>query len=307
MKGFVAVVLIVNCMSFGWSRNVSVNPSTILQTQTEKLTTNNHFLEYYPRQGTPMPKESASFYFLDGKKLVKKSINSNSLRKTVLIFFGDWCPHCDAFLQNFANDVNILKSSGVTVIFVSVPSIERLKNWSDPSVEDFKTAEGKVSSYGIKLDKEKVFVTTIGDKSVLSSCGIEGLPVLVAVKNGKEAFRTVGEKATHVMDLSDQKILKQFLEIWGIQDNVAKSEEKKSEQHIDGKSATAVAGVNKNVSSPNIAKNFGVKSKKLRKIRKDSCGTYKKSVVDREKARDFTEKLNDYDYSRLRVPGLIFY
>jgi thiol-disulfide isomerase/thioredoxin len=307
-------------VSSGWSqRSASANPAPIFPAQTgaavsqqkaenDSTQTNvNHFLEYYTRQGTPMPKESASFYFSDGKKLVKKSINSGSLHKTVIMFFGDWCPHCDTFLKNFANDVDILKSHGVTMVFVAVPSIDKLKNWKDPSVEDFKAAEDKISSYGIKLDKEKVFVVMIGDKSVLPSCGVDGLPVLVAVAHGKERFRSVGEKAVHVMNLSDQETLRQFLEIWGkdkteTMDDTPKKETTQPITVDDKRSAQGEKPVKK-------SKLSGKKAQKHEWGQHYRSRTHWKipGKVDRKTANEFTKELNNFDYSSLKESGLIFY
>jgi thiol-disulfide isomerase/thioredoxin len=125
------------------------------QNSSKSASDPNPFLEYYPRQGSTIPSVSASFYFQENKKLVKRSINSSFLQKAILIFYGDWCPYCDSFLKTFAQHFDIIRLSGITIIFVAVPAIERIKNWKNPTLDEFKDAENKISTYEIKLLKNK--------------------------------------------------------------------------------------------------------------------------------------------------------
>ncbi|MDR2666744.1 MAG: peroxiredoxin family protein [Holosporales bacterium] len=185
----------------------------------------NQFLEYYSRQGTEF---SASVYYQEGKKLTKRDISVDDLVKTIVVFFGEWCPHCDKFLREFSKNVDMLRMYGINIVFISVPSIDRLKNWQEPNVDEFNVAENKISSYGIKLSR-KVSVALLGDKKTLAHTGVEGLPVIVAIKNGMERFRGVGESGTSKLQLSDQAVLKNFLKIWDPEKELENESTKKSQ------------------------------------------------------------------------------
>ncbi|MDR1488188.1 MAG: redoxin domain-containing protein [Holosporales bacterium] len=257
----------------------------------------NSFLEYYTRQGTPLFKGNESFLFQsNGKTLKKKSIDVKDQKKCVLIFFGEWCPHCHAFLTKFSKNIDLLRLTGITVIFIAIPSIEKLKHWQEPDIDDFNAAENKISSYGIKLVHDRVFVTMIGERSILATCGIEGLPVIVAVENGIEKFRDVGESAVQKMDFSNQETFKQFLEIW---DNNKKESEKVDTQSLNE--------TPKEEQEEETSKKIEKTKKQRYKTKKRNSSIFKeklaekhgrthegKTKVDRKKARYFTESLNFY-------------
>ena len=191
---------------------------------TKEIKETNTFLEYYSRQGS----EFSPLIYVQESSLSKQYINHEDLKKSVVVFFGDWCPHCDSFLKSFSKNVELLRLAGVKVIFINVPSIERLKNWKEPTVDEFNVAENKIASYGIKLSHRDVFVGLLGDRVTLAKSGVEGLPVVLAIKEGKEYFRGVGESGVNKLNLSDQAILKQFLQIWDKEKKVDNDKPKKS-------------------------------------------------------------------------------
>ncbi len=190
---------------------------------------NNIFLEYYAKQGSNF---SAPVFFFENNALIKRDISFDDLKKSVVIFFGDWCPHCHKFLTEFSKHIATLAKSGVNAIFLHVPSVEKLRNWQEPSVQDYHAVVQKLSSYGISSTARNVKVVLLGERTALSQLGISGLPVFLAVKNAKEYFRGVGDSGVSKLQLSDPNILKQFLEIWGkdennkVSDNARKADRK---------------------------------------------------------------------------------
>ena len=173
---------------------------------------NNIFLEYYAKQGGNF---SAPVFFFENNALVKREISYDDLKKSVVIFFGDWCPHCHKFLTEFSKNIATLAKSGVNAIFLHIPSVEKLKNWQEPSVQDYQAVVQKLSSYGIHSASPNVKIVLLGERTALSQLGISGLPVFLAVKNAKEYFRGVGDSGVSKLQLSDSNVLRQFLEIWG--------------------------------------------------------------------------------------------
>lgn len=179
--------------------------------QTLPAQSNNIFLEYYARQGSDF---SASVFLYEKNILVKRDISYDVLKKAVIIFFGDWCPHCHKFITEFSKHIATLTKHGINVIFLHVPSVERLQNWQDPTTQDYQAVVQKLNSYGITPSKN-VKTVLLGSRIALSQIGISGLPVFLAIKNSKEYFRGIGDSGVSKLQLSDPSVLKQFLEIWG--------------------------------------------------------------------------------------------
>jgi len=239
----------------------------------------NPFLQFYTRQGVDV---SVKVFYQNGKKLsLPKDISQDNLRKAIVIFFGDWCPHCDSFLKAFAANLKVLrahekeiKSNETDVIFVSVPSLEVLKNWRLPNVDEYNIAENKISAYGIELAYKNTNVVMLGDKSTLAKNGVEGLPVAFVVKDGKEIFRTTGDKAATDLNFNDPAVLKNFLEIFDEEakekkDSNSKSATEKrsvkSEKAVGGKHKVKGNGKNKKSNSKKLSKNIVNKHIKLSK------------------------------------------
>lgn len=230
----------------------------------------NPFLEYYTRQGSKLFNDKSFFFFQEGKKLVKRFISVDNLKKSLVIFFGDWCPHCKTFLTAFSKSIELLRLSGINIIFIAVPTIDKLRDWKDPNIDDFNNAENKIASFGIKLSHKQTFVTLIADRMILANCGIEGLPVIIAVKNGEERYRAVGENAIRKLDLSNQNTLQQFLEIWDDDNNNenSSSNEKINNKHDDSSSLSSFILDNNNDNNKDDDNDDIKKNKQSSKISK---------------------------------------
>ena len=183
----------------------------------------NMFLEYYSKQGSEV---WASVYYHEDGNLVKRDISYDDLQRAVVIFFGDWCPHCHKFLAEFTKHIKTLGQHGIKVVLLHVPSVDRLKNWQEPTVQEYKDVLTKLAGSGIK-PSSNVSVVLLGDRNVLTKAGISGLPVFLAVKNSKEYFRGVGDNGVSKLKLGDKNVLRQFLEIYGINNQ---KEDKQAEQ-----------------------------------------------------------------------------
>lgn len=167
------------------------------------------------KMGTPVFKDGTSFFRQNGRDLEKRTIPISMLKKAVIIFFGDWCPSCVTFLQEFSKHADLLSMYGVKILLVNVPPIEILKNWRDPNVDEFNNAENKVSSFNIKLSRENIEMLCIEGKSVLKTSDISSLPVMIVSKNSNEVFRSSGSKATTLLQkLGTPDGLKQFLSLF---------------------------------------------------------------------------------------------
>ena len=272
--------------------------------QNQEKQSSNIFLEYYTRQGTKLFHEDTKFFFQgDDGELKKKAISSSDLKKAVVIFFGEWCPHCNQFLTQFARHISLLESAGISVILVDVPTIERLKNWQDPNVDEFNAAENKIASYNIPLSHKGIYVTMIGSREILAECGVEGLPVLVAVKDGKEMFRTSGSSAMQKMDLNNNNVLQQFLSIWtDKQDNDNATD---TDKKTEAKNKKSKSGSHSKVKSSSKTKSHTKSSKSRAKTQKNTKQTLGKT--NWKKARELADHLNSFDPKKFRQPGLLFY
>jgi thiol-disulfide isomerase/thioredoxin len=193
----------------------------------------NRFLEKYDRQDTEF---LASVYEMRNGKLSKLVLNRNNLEKCVIIFIGDWCPHCEKFMAILARYIDLLRLYGVRVIFLVVPPIERLRSWKEPTTEDYASAKRKVGSAGIELYEGKVQIALLGDAKTLTTAGIGGLPVFMAIKDGKEKFRGTGEGVLTKLDFSNQDVLKDFIMIWDEEASDEEKSKKKKGEEADSKS-----------------------------------------------------------------------
>ncbi|MDR0695506.1 MAG: redoxin domain-containing protein [Holosporales bacterium] len=236
--------------------------------------TSNKFLEYYSKQGADV---SVSGFFMTPAGLAKRNLSSSDLKKAVIVFFGDWCPHCERFLGRFSGQLHRLTKKGIKIIFIGVPSVETLKKeWKDPTNEEYKVYASKLQNHNIKI-ADNVMLCALGDRVTLGRESIEGLPAVLAVKDGKEQYRGVGQDGLEKLDLSRDNILEQFLAIWD--DNKGKDEDK-SEKQEESKE-----------------KRGGKKQKAGGATRWKAGGG--RSVVNRAKASAATEALNgDFDFCR---------
>ena len=191
-------------------------------TRASSSTTSNMFLEYYARQGSDF---SAPVFYQENGNLVKRDISYDDLQKAIVIFFGDWCPHCHKFLTEFSQHIGKLTSQGIKVILINVPSVEKLKSWQDPTMQDYQSAIQELNACGINT-ADNIDVVLLGDRMALSKVGVSGLPVFLAIKNAKEYFRGIGSNGVSKLQLADPSVLGQFLDIWGRNRDEIKKEQK---------------------------------------------------------------------------------
>lgn len=245
----------------------------------------NEFLQFYTRQGGEI---CPSVFYQQGNSVVKRNISQEKLEKAVLVFFGDWCPHCHKFMSSFANAKNLepLVKYGINVIFINIPSVDKLRKWEDPTLDEFNAVENKVSGYinpdgvGVSLT-DQVSVTLLGDVATLQKSGIDGLPVVVAVKDGKEYYRGVGESCISKLQFTELNVLMDFLDIWNdkaIKEQAKEETGPKVDVAPKASKKTKTAKKEKKKAKTELTK---VKSKQEKLTR-----------VDIKKARAATESLN---------------
>jgi thiol-disulfide isomerase/thioredoxin len=180
------------------------------ENESNPFANNNRFLKTYNRQGTAF---SALVFEENGGVLSKLNLNEANLKKCVVVFIGDWCPHCEKFIRSLANYIEYLKNNGIKILFIAVPPVNRLLKWKDPTIAGYLETKNKVTSFGVRLS-DNVKVVMLGDGRTLARCGVSGLPVLLALDKGKEKFRGTGEGVFSKLNLSDRDVLLEFLEIW---------------------------------------------------------------------------------------------
>jgi thiol-disulfide isomerase/thioredoxin len=261
-----------------YQANAGAMPQSIMPPQDRQslsLQQNNIFLEYYSKQGVEF---SASIFVKSGNGLVKKNINYDDMKKTIVVFFGNWCPHCDQFITEFSKHIEKLKQNGINVIFLNIPSVDRLKDWKDPSMEEFLSAEAKIKSHGINLSKE-ASVVLLGDRATLAKAGVEGLPTILVLKNGKEQFRGIGQAGAAKMNFSDPFVFEQFLAIWK-EDDKSDDTDKSQESSKPKKS---------------VGRKKGIKQQKQHSLKRQSYETKRRSSVNLIEARNATKQLNKFD------------
>jgi thiol-disulfide isomerase/thioredoxin len=205
--------------------------------------------------------------------LEKRTLSTADLKKAVVVFFGDWCPHCEKFLGRFSGQLHLLTEKGVRIIFVGIPSVEALKQpWKDPTPAEYEIYDSKLRTHGIRLG-DQVSLCALGDRVTLGKAAVEGLPAVLAVKEGAERFRGVGQDGLNKLDLADARTLEQFLAIWDERKDEKSEREKKKHKSEAGGKMAAGAG----------AGTGG----------RDAAG---RGLVDRERASAATEALNsDFD------------
>lgn len=274
------------------------SPINNSQNQLSAIPNNNIFLEYYAKQGDDF---SASVYYNESGNLAKRDISFDNLKKTFVVFFGDWCPHCHKFLTEFSKHIETLKSKGVKIVFLNVPSVDKLRNWQDPTMKDYEEAKDKINSYGIELSPG-VDLVLLGERATLARSGIEGLPVVVSVKNGQEYFRGIGANGVSKLQFSNPDILRQFLEIWDDEhlDNPDKSD-KSSNKSDEKKKKPAKSKVSKNKKSKKVSRKKTNRSfpKKLKPKSEEKISTIEsKTATEFLNSNLWQPTLNSIQYNK---------
>ena len=171
----------------------------------------NVFTENYALKGRQF---TATVYRKDGNgRLYKTTLGSNDLQRAIIIFFGDWCPHCARFLGNFSKNMSALTQAGVKIVFIGVPSIDGLQNWREPTDADFNNHLQKLNSFGIQVGNNSELVL-LGDKASLNSNAVDSLPTMMAVSNGKECFRGGADNSIERVEFTNQDAIGQFLQVF---------------------------------------------------------------------------------------------
>lgn len=171
----------------------------------------NAFTENYALKGKPF---SATVYRKDrNNQLYKTTLNSNELRRAIVIFFGDWCPHCSRFLQNFSKNIPALTQAGVKIIFIGVPSVDTLQNWHNPTDADYNENLQKLNGFGIQLGNNMELVL-LGDSASLQNNAVDSLPTMMAISNGRECFRGGADNSIEKAEFSNNDEVNQFLQVF---------------------------------------------------------------------------------------------
>ncbi|MBR1944303.1 MAG: redoxin domain-containing protein [Alphaproteobacteria bacterium] len=266
--------------------NISYNGNGYSNTQPNN-NSNNPFLNNYARKNKNF---SAKVYKMKNGKLQSKasSLTDEDLKKTIIIFFGDWCPHCQHFLTSFAKYIPQLTSSGIKIIFVGVPSINVIQNWQNPTTSDYEKAQQNLQSFGInpeqmsqnakseynrskqqkknkqqhnsdilQLNMPAVELVLLGDNSVLDNNAIDSLPTMLAINNGTEQFRGSADNSLDVVNFENPISMQQFQEIW-YTDN---DEDDEDDENIDDEEDEAIEKVAKKVKNKKKIKSNKSKTK----------------------------------------------
>lgn len=238
---------------------------------------NNEFLQpsASPRKGMDV---RLSVYKMDRQGLYRDQLNAGNLQKAILIFFGSWCPYCSKYLNNLSRNINELVAAGIRIIFVHVPTIERLQNWQTPTDADYNDAYNRLSSFGIKPDNS-IELVLLGDRNSLNNNSIDSLPTMLAVKNGQEQFRGGSDNSIDIADFSQADKLKNFLQIW----------EDKAKENVES-------------CEEECKKKCQLRNKQpdKRKSNKTDISKTKTSKINVQKANRYTDKLNK-KYAKFKI------
>ncbi len=171
----------------------------------------NAFTENYALKGKQF---RATVFKKDGNnQLIRAELNSNNLQKAIVIFFGDWCPHCSRFLRNFSKNIPALTQSGVKIIFIGVPSVEKLQKWGDPTDADYNENLQKLNDFSIQLGNN-VELVLLGNSGSLGNNSVDSLPTMMAISYGKECFRGGADNSIERAEFNNNDEVNQFLQVF---------------------------------------------------------------------------------------------
>lgn len=291
------------------NNNVNVNNNT-----------NNPFLKNTIRRNE---KFSAIVYGVDKKgKLYKRTLGYKTdnndrfttpdpyLKKSIVIFFGDWCPNCAKFLSSLSRNncqyIKDLISSGIRIILVSVPSIERIQNWHKPSKADYDEANNKLRSFGIDLvqldpssydstgnpkkkKNKKVELLLLGDSYSLSDNDIDSLPVMIAIHNSIEQFRGGSDNSLDVVNFENPVALQQFKAIWNEEEEDDDDDDYEDDEYEVDKSKDGIAKNSEQNEEEDDEEDDNIEyelPKKKCNCNKRKCQCNKKQIVIKAKKKE---------------------
>ncbi|MDR0640350.1 MAG: hypothetical protein LBF65_01275 [Holosporales bacterium] len=208
-------------------------------------------------------------YVLENGNLVKRHINQSILRKALVVFIGEGCPHCEKFLSGFAQHYKRLTSEGVTVVFVRIPAIDALQAGRVPTMQEYESAASETSVVSSPSNTVKVFL--LADYPALMKVGVTAIPVGFIVDRGAQRLKMEGDALIQKTDFSDDSVLQSFLEYYTKDDESNRDEgTTKIGDHDNGSRKTGAKG----------SRNSGTSSSRHRGINLDE-------------ARKYTQMLND--------------
>lgn len=180
----------------------------------------NAFTENYALKGKQF---GATVFRKDRNNLLyKTNLNANDLQRAIIIFFGDWCPHCSRFLKNFSKSIPALTQAGLKIIFIGVPSVDRLQNWRDPTESDYNENMQKLNGFGVQMGNNMELVL-LGNSNSLRDNAVDSLPTMMAISNGKECFRGGADNSIERAEFKNNDEVNQFLQVFnsfGISNNI---------------------------------------------------------------------------------------
>ena len=273
---------------------------------------NNPFLKNYARKSKRF---SATVCRLEkGKNKLSRptTLDSKSLKKAVVIFFGDWCPNCARFLTGLSKYLNQLVQDGIRIIFIGVPSPETLQDWKSPTITDYNSAKDKLRSYNIVLEQldpkgydsngnpksnnRKVELVLLGDEEVLNKNAIDSLPTMLVIRDSNEQFRGSSDNSLDIVNFESPSAMQQFKEIWNEEDEDDEDDDDDRDEDEDDdddeeEEATKAKKKSKDKKKSVIKKNKSSNKKKTTNIKLNNKPTKKKSTT---KLTSKSSKVDDY-------------
>ncbi|MDR1233551.1 MAG: hypothetical protein LBJ92_00125 [Holosporales bacterium] len=197
-------------------------------------------------QGQGMPDNDPGFdvevYVQENGNLVKRHINQSILRKALVVFIGEGCPHCERFLSEFAQHYRRITNEGVVTVFIRIPSISDLQAGRIPTMQEYDSAVSEVRVVGAPSNTIKVFL--LADYPSLMRVGITAIPVGFIVNHSKQRLKMEGDTLFQKTDFSDDSVLQSFLEYFkGNEESdqgkyTERDEQEDGATHIKGSSGT---------------------------------------------------------------------
>ena len=304
------------------NRDPATNPAYNNQNNNNNRQ-NNPFLNNYARKNKRF---SATVCRLEkGKSKLSRptTLDSKTLKKAVVIFFGDWCPNCARFLTGLSKYLNQLVQDGIRIIFIGVPSPETLQDWRSPKITDYNSAKEKLRSYNIVLEQldpkgydsngnpksnnRKVELVLLGDEDVLNRNAIDSLPTMLVIRDSNEQFRGSSDNSLDIVNFESPSAMQQFKEIWNEEDaddeddddmDESEDEEEDDDDEEDEKPKSKSKKKSKDKKKITIKKDKSSSKKQVKVTKLDKKKTTKKkstsksSKVDDYKAEFHTRMLN---------------
>jgi thiol-disulfide isomerase/thioredoxin len=152
-------------------------------------------------------------YTFESGTPILRPFTEADLHNVVIIFIANWCPHCDYALRTWAPHFAKLTARGIRIILVNVPALEDLKSGKVPTKKEHDDTIQKLLTLGVRVGG-LIRLVFAGTKATLIDAGIVGLPVILAILDGKERFRAFGNSGVATLNLADDKVVSNFMAIF---------------------------------------------------------------------------------------------